>query len=408
MDLFDPKPELQKRGGKKHTSKVVPFQTGSESNTLLASPFRFSKHGESGMDFSDAVPHLASRADDLCMIRSMYTENDNHPQGLRMIHTGKTFADRPSLGSWIVYGLGSENQNLPACVVLRSPGGYANGGTALWDSSWLPATFRGTEVHSQGEPFINLRSKEQLPSGVRKNSVEILARLNQERRELYPRDSRLEARIRNYELSARMQLEAEAALDLSTESEATKRLYGIGEKKTDDYGTRCLMARRLVESGVRFVQVLTPYASGFMPWDQHDNLDGGIRDIAKQTDQPSAALIADLAQRGLLDETNVMWTGEFGRLPISQNKTGRDHNRYAFSLLLAGGGFRGGTMYGATDEIGYHAVENRVSCADLHATLLHQLGLDHERLDFRQNGRDETLTDVAVSSASVVDGIIES
>ena len=402
MDLFDPKPELQNRDGRKHSEKVEAFQSGSESNTLMASPFRFRKHGNCGMDFSDVVPHLAVQADDLCMVRSMYTENNNHPQGLRMIHTGKIFAGRPSLGSWVCYGLGTENQNLPTYAVLRSPAGYANGGTALWDSGWLPAAYRGTEIQSQGPPFINLHPSRKLPDGARRNTLALLSKLNRERQRFYPNDSRLEARIENYELAARMQLEAEELLDLSSETEQTKRLYGINNDVIKDYGTRCLMARRLVEAGVRFVQILTPYASGFMPWDQHNNLKTGIETIAAQTDQPSAALIADLKRRGLLDEPVVMWTGEFGRLPISQNKTGRDHNRHAFTLLLAGGGFRPGYIHGATDELGYRAAEDRVSCPDLHATLLHQLGLDHERLTYLHNGREETLTDAAVSEARVV------
>ena len=402
MDLFDPKPELQKRDGRRHSEKVEAFQGGSESNTLMASPFRFARHGACGMDFSEQVPHLASQADELCMVRSMYTENNNHPQGLRMIHTGKIFAGRPSLGSWVCYGLGTMNQNLPAYAVLRSPAGYANGGTALWDSGWLPASYRGTEIQSQGPPFINLHPARELPSGIRRNSLDLLGKLNRERQRFFPDDSRLEARIENYELAARMQLDAEKLLDLSSETQETRRLYGLDDELTADYGSRCLMARRLVESGVRFVQVLTPNATGFMPWDQHKKLKTGIETIAAQTDRPSAALISDLKRRGLLDETIVLWTGEFGRLPISQNNTGRDHNRHAFTLLLAGGGFKPGYVHGATDELGYRAAEDRVSCPDLHATLLQQLGLDHESLAWLHNGRDETLTDAEVSDAGVV------
>jgi len=402
MDLFDPKPELQKRDGQVHSQKVEAFQTGSETNTLMASPFRFRKHGSSGMDFSEAVPYLASQADDICMVRSMYTENNNHPQGLRMVHTGKVFAGRPSLGSWICYGLGSENQNLPAYAVLRSPSGYSNGGTALWDSGWLPAAYRGTEIQSQGPPFINLHPSRKLPAGARRNTLDLLAKLNRERQRLYPEDTRLEARIENYELAARMQVEAEKLLNLAEETQETRQLYGLDNDTTRDYGTRCLMARRLVEAGVRFVQILTPNTNGFMPWDQHSKLKGGIQAIASQVDQPSAALVMDLKRRGLLDDTVVMWSGEFGRLPISQNKTGRDHNRHAFSLWLAGGGFRPGYMHGSTDELGYKAAEQRVSCSDLHATLLHQLGLDHSDLTYNHNGRQETLTDIDVTDAQVV------
>ncbi len=406
MDLFDPKPELQKRDGRVHSEKVEAFQTGSESNRLMASPYRFRRHGECGMEFSEAVPHLASQADDICMVRSMHTENNNHPQGLRMVHTGKVFAGRPSLGSWICYGLGTENQNLPAYAVLRSPTGYSNGGTALWDSGWLPAAFRGTEIQSQGPPFINLHPSRELPEEARRNTLSLLDKLNRDRQRLYPGDSRLQARIANYELAARMQMEAEELLDLRSETLETLQMYGTDNDITRDYGTRCLMARRLVEAGVRFVQVLTPNTNGFMPWDQHSKLKGGIDAIAAQVDRPSAALITDLKQRGLLDETIVMWSGEFGRLPVSQNKTGRDHNRHAFSVLLSGGGFRPGHVHGATDELGYRAVEDRVSCSDLHATLLHQLGLDHEALTYLHNGREETLTDAVVSEAQTVKGLL--
>ena len=402
MDLFDPKPELQRHDGVVHSEKVEAFQTGSESNTLMASPYGFRQHGECGMDFSEAVPHLASCADEICMVRSMHTENNNHPQGLRMVHTGKIFAGRPSLGSWICYGLGTENQNLPAYAVLRSPAGYSNGGTALWDSGWLPAAFRGTEIQSQGPPFINLHPSRNLPERARLNTLKLLSSLNRERQRLYPQDSRLQARIANYELAARMQIEAEELLDLGSETPETRQLYGIDNETTRDYGTRCLMARRLVEAGVRFVQILTPNTNGFMPWDQHKKLRGGIDAIAAQVDRPSAALITDLKQRGLLDETIVMWSGEFGRLPISQNKTGRDHNRHAFTVLLSGGGFRPGHIHGTTDELGYRAAEDRVSCSDLHATLLYQLGLDHEALTYLHNGREETLTDSVVSDAQVV------
>ncbi|MCH2201028.1 MAG: DUF1501 domain-containing protein, partial [Fuerstiella sp.] len=346
--------------------------------------------------------------DDICMVRSMHTENNNHPQGLRMVHTGKIFAGRPTLGSWICYGLGTGNQNLPAYAVLRSPTGYSNGGTALWDSGWLPAAFRGTEIQTEGPPFINLHPARQRPDGAQRNTLDLLSKLNRERQQLYPNDTRLSARIANYELAARMQVEAEDLLDLSSETQETQRLYGMDNETTRDYGTRCLMARRLVEAGVRFVQILTPNTNGFMPWDQHRNLLGGIDAIAAQVDRPSAALISDLRSRGLLDETIVMWSGEFGRLPISQNKTGRDHNRHAFSLLLAGGGFRSGCVHGATDELGYRAVEQRVSCPDLHATLLHQLGLDHDALTYLHNGREETLTDSVVSEARVVTELLRS
>ena len=402
MDLFDPKPELQKRDGQKHPEDVESFQPGSESDTLMASPFKFHKRGQSGLAFSELVPHLGSVADELCVVRSMYSENNNHPQGLRMINTGKIFSGRPTLGSWISYALGTENQNLPGYVVLRDPDAYNNGGTSLWVNGWLPAIYRGTEIQSKGAPVLNLHPATKLPAGVQQNNLDLLAKLNQERRKLYPDDSRLEARIRNYELAARMQGAAEEILDLSSETQETQKLYGLDKPPTANYGTRLLMARRMVEAGVRFVLVTAPVQNGTMPWDHHGGLKDRIPKICSQVDKPCAALITDLKRRGLLDETIVLWTGEFGRLPISQRATGRDHNRFAFSLLLAGGGFKAGYAHGATDDFGYKAVRDRVGCPDVLATILHQLGLDHDRLSYHHSGRDETLTDSSVSEASVV------
>ena len=404
MDLFDPKPELKQREGQSHPQGVESFQPGSENNKLMASPFKFSRHGRCGMDFSELLPQIASVADEFCMVRSMYSENNNHPQALRTINTGKTFAGRPTLGAWVSYALGTENQNLPAYVALRDPDGYNSGGTTLWTSGWLPALYGGTEIQSKGAPVLNLHPAVALPTGVQRNNLDLLAQLNEERRRLYPDNSELEARIRHYELAARMQLAAEELLDLSTETEATRKLYGLDNSATANYGLRCLMARRLVESGVRFVLVTAPAG---MPWDQHSNLQKDIEKIAAKVDQPAAALIRDLKRRGLLESTIVLWTGEFGRLPISQHGTGRDHNRHAFTLLMAGGGFKAGYVFGATDEFGYKAVENRVSCPDLLATILNQLGLDHNRLAYRHAGREETLTDSDVSGARVVGEVLQ-
>ncbi len=402
MDLFDPKPELQKRSGQQHSEQVEAFQPGSQDNTLLGSPFNFKKHGSSGMEISELLPHIASTVDDWCLVRSMYSENNNHPQATRCLNTGKIFPHRPSLGTWISYALGTENQNLPDFVVLRDPNGYPNGGTTLFDNGWLPALFRGTEIQSRGAAVLNLHPTEEAPPGVQRTNLELLGQLNEHRRQLYPLESDLEARIRNYELAARMQQNAEKVLDLSGESEATQNLYGLNNPKTENYGRRCLMARRMVESGVRFVQVLVPVNNDGMPWDQHTHLKPGLEKICPQVDKPTAGLIQDLKQRGLLDSTIVMWTGEFGRLPISQYGNGRDHNRHAFSLLLAGGGFKPGHVHGATDDFGHRATESRVGCPDLHATLLHQLGLDHTQLYFRHAGREERLTDPEVTGAHVV------
>lgn len=403
VDLFDPKPELQKRHGQKHPEQVESFQPGSQDNQLMASPFSFRRYGQSGMELGTLLPHLGSLADELCLVRSMFSDNNNHPQATRCINTGKIFPGRPTLGAWVSYALGTENENLPAYVVLRDPDGYANGGTTLWENGWLPAMFRGTEFQSRGPAVLNLHPSAEVPSAVQRNNFAFLARLNEQRRRLYPHDTELESRMRNYELAARMQLHADQLLDLSQETQATRDLYGVDSPVCGNYATRCLMARRLIEAGVRFVQILVPIKSSGMPWDSHEKLKPGLEAICPQVDQPSAALIRDLKQRGLLDSTIVLWTGEFGRLPISQNGSGRDHNRHAFSLLMCGGGFRKGHIHGATDDFGYRAIESRVSCPDLLATILHQLGIDHRRLAYLHNGRLETMTDPAVTGARVVD-----
>jgi hypothetical protein len=400
VDLFDPKPELQKRGGQKHPGTVESFQPGSGDNLLMASPFRFRRYGRSGMDFSELLPHMGGVADEWCMVRSAYSDNNNHPQAMRCLITGKVFPGRPTLGAWVSYALGTENQNLPAFVVLRDPQGQ--GVATYWDNGWLPALYRGVEFQSRGAAVLNLHPSPPVPAGVRRDTLEALAALNEERRNLYPHESDLEARIRNYELAARMQTSAEKLLDLSGEPSSVRKLYGLDDPVTAEYGTRCLMARRLVESGVRFVQVLNPAAS----WDHHSNLKEGLTKICANVDRPSAALVLDLKQRGLLDSTVVVWAGEFGRLPISQGGTGRDHNRHGFTLLLAGGGFKAGHVHGATDEFGYKAVERRVSCPSLLATLLSQLGIDHTRLSYRHNGREETLTDAAVTGAELVEELL--
>jgi hypothetical protein len=402
MDLFDPKPELARRDGQVYAEKVEVLQPGN-SNQLMASPFPFQKHGQCGMELSDRLPHLGEIADELCLVRSMYTENNNHPQALRMFLTGKTFPGRPTLGAWVSYALGTENQNLPAFVALRDPKGYNSGSSLNWDNGWLPAFYRGTEFQSQGSPVLNLHPAVELPAGAQAADLDLLARLNEEHRRRFSLEGDLEARIRHYELAARMQLSAERALDLASETEATQKMYGMDQPATADYGKRCLMARRLVESGVRFVHIEAPIRT---PWDNHSNLKQGIEEIAKKVDQPAAALIRDLKQRGLLESTIVVWTGEFGRLPVSQNGNGRDHNRNAFGLFAAGGGFKAGCIHGATDDFGYRAVAGRVGCPDFTATILNQLGLDHERLTYFHNGRAETLTDPAVTKARVVDELL--
>ncbi|MEX2261430.1 MAG: DUF1501 domain-containing protein [Bryobacteraceae bacterium] len=406
MDIFDPKPELQKRHGQKHSEKVETLQLGSESQELMASPFEFERRGKCGMELSGLIPHVASIADDICLIRSMFTEHNNHSEALIMLQTGKIFPGRPTTGAWISYGLGTENRNLPAFIVLRDPEGYNTNGSLVWDNGWLPALYRGTEFSSQGAPVLNLQPSSPAPRGSQEDRLALLAKLNEEHRRNHPGDTSLEARIRNYELAARMQLTAGKVVDISKEPEAVKKLYGLDDPVTAGYGARCLMARKLVEAGVRFVQVFPPLKPSFQPWDNHENLKPGLTEICGRTDRGSAALVKDLKSLGLLDETIVMWAGEFGRLPISQKGTGRDHNRNAFSLWLAGGGFKAGYVHGATDELGYRAVEDRVSVPDLHATLLNQLGLNHNKLTFRHHGRDETLTDASLTGAAVVEKLL--
>lgn len=402
MDLFEHKPELSKKAGVVYGTKVEMFQKGSEANKLLGTPFKFKKYGRCGMELSEVIPHLGSVADEFCLVRSMYGEHNNHTEGLVLLNTGKIFPGRPALGSWVSYALGTENRNLPGFIVLRDPEGYNTSGTLLWQNGWLPAGHRGTEVSTQGTPVLNLRPATPVDPAVRAADLDALARLNEEHRKRHPQEADLEARIRNYELAARMQLAAGDVLDLSRESDKTRAMYGLDNPETAGYGLRCLMARRLVESGVRFVQVFPPVKPQFQPWDAHTNVRTENEAICGKCDLPSAALIKDLKARGLLDSTIVLWSGEFGRLPVSQNGSGRDHNRNAFALLLAGGGFKAGHVHGSTDEVGYRAAEGRVSVQDLHATLLHQLGLDHTRLSYRHHGSDETLTDSRVTKARVV------
>jgi Protein of unknown function (DUF1501) len=405
MDLFDPKPELTRRHGQPIPGSVETFQKGN-TNTLMASPFRFEHHGECGMELSEVMPHFGAIADELCLIRSMFTGHNNHTEALVMMQTGKIFPGRPALGSWISYALGTLNGNLPAYVVLRDPDGYNTSGKLVWSSGWLPALFQGVELSARGNAVRYLDPARPVPAEARAHELELLSGLNADHARNHPREGELESRIRNFELAARMQLAAGELLDLSRETAATLRLYGLEDARTSNYGQRCLMARRLVEAGVRFVQVFPPLKPSSQPWDSHKNLKAELESICGQTDKPAAALVTDLKSRGLLDETIVMWTGEFGRLPVTQNANGRDHNRNGFGLFLAGGGFKNGHIHGASDEFGYRAMVDPVSVPDLHATVLNQLGVDHNRLVFTERGIDETPTDAKVSGAKVVKGLL--
>jgi hypothetical protein len=387
VDLFDPKPALDRYDGKGFPG-FIDVQQPELAGGVLRSPFRFARHGRSGIEVSDVLPHVAKCVDDLCVVRSMHTEHINHEPALWMMHTGRTVPGRPAIGSWVVYGLGSEDRNLPAYVVLDDPKGLPIDGIRNWSSGWLPPVYQGTRFRAEGTPVWNLNPHRPVRPALESGRRRLLAALDQAHRDARPGEPELDARIAGYQLAARMQVSATDALDLSQESKATHDLYGLGDPTTASYGRRCLMARRLVERGVRYVQLFIDQQI----WDNHNNLERDLRAACARTDRPVAALLTDLKRRGLLDSTLVLWGGEFGRLPISQSKNGRDHNRQGFTLWLAGGGVKAGHVHGATDEFGYAAVEGRVSVPDLHATVLHLLGLDHKRLIYRRNGLDERLT----------------
>ena len=388
VDLLDPKPALDKFDGKAPPSEVADDE--KLTGNLLRSPFKFTRAGKSGTPFSEVLPNVATHADDIAVIRSMFTEHRNHEQALWMMPAGLTVSGRPSLGSWAAYGLGSENKNLPAYVVLPDPKGLPVDGIRNWASGWMPPTYQGPQFRSEGTPVLNLSPKAARGTAVEKGRSNLLADLNAGHKSTRPGELELDARIASFELAARMQLSATSALDLSSEPLKVQEKYGLNNPTTRAYGLRCLMARRLVERGVRFVQV---FMAG-QPWDTHNNNNAGTRSCCQQTDQPVAALLADLKQIGLLDKTLVIWGGEFGRTPGAQGKDGRDHHPYGFSVWLAGGGVKGGVVHGATDDFGYRAVTDRCKVSDLHATILHLLGLDHKRLTYHHHGRDERLTDV--------------
>jgi hypothetical protein len=388
VDLLDPKLALEKYDGKPPPAEVADDE--KLTGNLLRSPFKFTPAGQSGTLFSEILPGIAGHADDIAVIRSMFSEHRNHEQALWMMHGGLTVAGRPSLGAWVAYGLGSENRDLPAYVVLPDPKGLPVDGIRNWASGWMPPLYQGTQFRSEGSPVLNLTPRTARPVEIEKGRMDLLAELNAGHRAARPGELELDARIASFELAGRMQLSATDALDLSKEPPKVQALYGLDNPTTRAYGLRCLMARRLVERGVRFVQI---FMAG-QPWDTHNNNAAQTRSCCEQTDQPVAGLLTDLKRLGLLDRTLVTWGGEFGRTPGAQGKDGRDHHPYGFSMWLAGGGIKGGTVYGATDDFGYRAVTDRCKVSDLHATILHLLGLDHTRLTFRHHGRDERLTDV--------------
>lgn len=404
MDLFDPKPALSKWHGQAYPGGNLEIHFDKQAGNVLGSPFRFQPSGQCGMELCELLPHTSSIADDITLVRSMNTESVDHESALRLIHTGRFLAGMPVMGSWIIYALGSENENLPAYVVLGDPGGLPVDGERNWSSGWLPAVYQGTVFRSGDSPVLNLASPAGTIEPARRNQLRLIEQLNRRHLQHHPENSELAARLANFETAARMQSAVPEILDLSQETNATRQMYGLDNPTTAEYGTRCLLARRLVEQGVRFVQI---FMNG-QPWDTHSKNAESLKGLCGRTDQPSAALVQDLKQRGLLDSTIVMWTGEFGRLPVSQGSDGRDHNRHAFSLWLAGGGFRQGYVHGATDEFGYKAIEKVVTVHDLQATLLDRLGIDHRRLTYPHEGRDTSLTDAEVTQARVVTELLAS
>jgi len=391
VDTFDPKPALEKHAGEQPAGELGRKNKGSG---FMPSPFAFAPRGESGVVMSELFPNLAQLADDLCVIRSMHTDTPNHEPGLLLMHSGHQQPTRPSLGSWCSYGLGSENRNLPAFVVLCP--GLPVVGPQLWSSAFLPGEHQGMSVNTNDTQIDKLVANLNHPQWTRaeqQRQRELIERLNAIHKREHPQDAALDAQINALELAYRMQVEASDAFDLRHEPQAMHDLYG-----DTTFSKSCLLARRLVERGVRFVQVYYITKSEKQPWDTHADNDNKHRKLCADSDRATAALLADLKARGLLDDTLVLWGGEFGRTPYAQDdkkgKPGRDHHATGFTTVLAGGGVKGGLMYGNTDELGMHAVENRVHVHDLHATVLHLLGLDHERLTYRYSGRDYRLTDV--------------
>jgi hypothetical protein len=392
VDTFDPKPLLNKHDGEPFAAKREPTQFNQDGNTL-GSPWKFQQHGESGIPVSELFPHVARHVDKLAVIRSMTSQFPEHTSANYFLHTGTGAQGRPSMGAWFGYGLGSECRDLPGFIVVNGglvpPGGLDN-----FNNGFLPATYQGSIFTAAKEPVANI-VRQEATDRLQRNKLALLAQLDAQVRERLGRPDAVESAIANYELAYRMQTAVPGLMEMSDETESTQRLYGFDAKSkgTASFARQCLLARRLVERGVRFVELTCP-SVGHDRWDQHSKLKEGHEDNAHAVDQPIAALLEDLQQRGLLDETLVVWSGEFGRTPFAQGSDGRDHNPFGFSLWMAGGGVKGGTIYGQTDEFGYKVVENKLEIHDLHATMLHLLGLDHTKVTFRFSGRDMRLTDV--------------
>jgi hypothetical protein len=389
LETFDPKPEMKKYDGQLLPAELRDFdlaQINTADAKILAPQFEFKKYGRSGLEISSLFPELAKHADKLAVIRSVYHELFIHGSALTMMHTGTRLLAHPSVGSWVTYGLGSETEGLPAYVAMTD--GYFRNGAATFSSGFLPAAYQGTYLRTQGAPIQNLNRPAALATDEQRWLLDQVNRWNARHRDSRPGDSRLDARIANYELAFRMQSAAPELIDLSQETQATRELYGIDEPATSAFGKMCLLSRRMVERGVRYIHLVD------VDWDGHGNCKGNHEGQAKKVDKPIAGLLEDLHQRGLLDETLIVWGGEFGRTPIMQGSDGRDHHPYGFSMWMAGGGIRGGKTIGATDDFGFRAVEDKVHVNDIHATMLALLGLDHEALTYLFEGRERRLTDV--------------
>jgi hypothetical protein len=399
VDTFDPKPRLTREHGQRPRFRVEATQFNN-NGTILQCPWRFRQYGQSGIPVSDLFPHVAQCVDDLAVVRSMVSNFSEHTSANYFLHFGHGQQGRPSMGSWVTYGLGSESRDLPGFVVLDS-GQVPPGGLDCFGSGFLPAAYQASLFRPGAEPVADLRPSA-AAAAAQRNRMELIRRLDRRTLERAGPSDPLEAAIANYELAFRMQTAVPELMDLAGETRATRRLYGLDDRVTEVFGQRCLIARRLVERGVRFVEVLCPPTGGDR-WDQHSDLYRGHLNNARAVDKPIAGLLKDLKSRGLLDETLVIWGGEFGRTPFAQGSDGRDHNPFGFTMWLAGGGVKGGTIYGATDDYGYHVIENKVEIHDLHATMLHLLGMEHTRLTFRFGGRDMRLTDV---HGEVIHGIV--
>ncbi len=402
LETFDPKPDLQRLGGRPLPESFGHVATRRQvaTNPLLATKRTFRPYGRSGLPVSDFLPQIAECADELAVIRSCRADSVNHPQAVYQMNTGSVLMGKPSLGSWVGYGLGTENQDLPAFVVLPDPAGGIKGGPPAYGAGFLPASQQGTVMRSGPRPILDLAPPAGMSGVSQRRTLDLIGRLNARHLADRGEDTELAARIQAYELAYRMQSAAPDAVDVSRESEETRSLYGLDRADTAEFGTRCLLARRLVERGVRFVQLYSGDVNG---WDAHDDVEANHARMCARTDGPIAGLLKDLRRRGLLEETLVIWGGEFGRMPMSESGRGRDHNPHGFTVWMAGAGIKGGTIHGATDAVGLRAEVNPVHVHDLHATILHLLGLDHTRLTFPHNGREDRLTD---TSGTVVRSIL--